>query len=471
MQTLQAALLYTRKVVSLCLLALFAIGAVVVTDAQAASPNLKLERVDFKNNYPVTIDHRNNVKGENPLQIQNYGENNEVEYQVSSTAKYTKKWPVVYVRQTVIKLVGQLGVDANAREFLEKKQEGNVTLTGEGTIGGTSVVFKKELTPAEVEKQMKEHNTFLTTGEISANNALPNKVIYELVTITWKWKAKEKGALGPFEQEIGQSKHNFYLTFTQPLSSVTNFLTVLDLDTQGIEKGTAVQPPTEAEVIKGIWSQFTPRQIGLRWYNVETGTLNRGGVVLQYYQNENTVGLTLAQAQESQGTECNAEETQALLEKAQGQCGSWGQILSYALGIEGIKSTTLNAESNFAAGPCKGKGTCLLLVKNWEFFGEGSGEEFPYMWTKIKDLAGIEGQGTQNPPSLFNFHVIVEAGQGTNKLYDPSYGTGPFEGAERLKKIQQESIAGFCSRTETKCLKATAGAEQLTTKERESFST
>lgn len=470
MQELPTILLLLRRAAGLCLLALLAMGTVVAADAQA-SPNLKLERVDFKNNYAVTIDHRNNVKGEDPLRINEYGENNEVEYQVSSTAKFTKKWPVAYLRQTVIKLIGQFGVDANAREFLEKKQEGNVTLMGEATIGGTAIVFKKELTPAEVEKQMKEHNTFLTTGEISANNALPNKVIYELVTITWKWKAKEKGASGPFEQEIGQSKHNFYLTFTQPLSKVTNFLTVLDLDTQGIEKE-GVQPPSEAQVIKGIWSQFTPRQIGLRWYNVETGTLNRGGVVLQYYQNENTVGLTLAQAQASQGTECNAEETQALLEKAQGQCGSWGQILSYALGIEGIKSKTLNAESNFAAGPCKGQGTCELLVKNWEFVGEGSKEEeFPYMWTKIKDLAGIEGQGTQNPPSLFQFHVIVEAGQGTNKLYDPSYGTGPFEGAERLKKIQQESIAGFCSKTETKCLKATAGAEQLTTKERESFTT
>jgi hypothetical protein len=84
-------------------------------------------------------------------------------------------------------------------------------------------------------------------------------------------------------------------------------------------------------------------------------------------------------------------------------------------------------------------------VKDWSFeAGGGSkpGEQFPYTAAEVTDLEGVQGQGVKNPPSWFGNHVIVEA---SGKLYDPSYGTAPIEGAEQLKKYQEASIAGFCT--------------------------
>jgi len=40
-----------------------------------------------------------------------------------------------------------------------------------------------------------------------------------------------------------------------------------------------------------------------------------------------------------------------------------------------------------------------------------------------QDLNGLEGQGNPNPISIFNDHWLVEYG---GKIYDPSYGRGPF---------------------------------------------
>jgi hypothetical protein len=56
------------------------------------------------------------------------------------------------------------------------------------------------------------------------------------------------------------------------------------------------------------------------------------------------------------------------------------------------------------------------------------------------------------------------SGRGAEKLYDPSYGTGPFGGANRLKEYQAASIAGFCGlfeagTFEAKCEKVPAALQ------------
>lgn len=318
-------------------------------------------------------------------------------------------------------------------------------MTGTGTVGGVALKFETELTKADLEASK---GSFLTK-EVEASTALANKVLYESATITWKWSLKETGQPA-FEQELGKSTHNFYLTNAVPLAGIVNYLTLLDLDTQGIEKVATKQPPSEAEIIKGIWGEFATRKIGLRWYEVEPGTLHRGGLTLEYYEENNTVNKTLKEIDEAGIARCSIEGVEGLLRQAEGKCGAWALAYSYALADEGISSVVLDVEPQFGKGKCEKAGGCQLLVKNWEFVGAGKEGEFPYKGNEIKDLAGVPGQGVANPPAIFNLHYVVEAKVGEKKLYDPSYGLGPYEGAEPLKEFQKKASLDSAVRSKPK---------------------
>jgi hypothetical protein len=441
--------------------------------AVQARPNVappKIERVDFMNNTPISIDHKLNATKEGPFKIKDVGEKNEVEWQSSTTAGFTKNWPIVYVRKSTPKLVARFKLDKSTEEFIKNKLEGNATVTGEFTIGGTALKLKTELTKAELEANVG----FFVTKEFGTEPELPDKVLYEKPTITWKWKLKEKGQEA-FEQKIGKTTHNFYLTFAAPLTGRTVYLTLLDLDTQGVEKEAAKQPPTDVEVIKGIWSEFKTKKIGLRWYEIEPGTLNRGGKTLNYYESKATEGQNLKQIVEGGSATCTIEPLEGLLKEAEGKCGGWADAYSYALASEGITSVQYEVGAEFGTGECAIFTNCIMLIKNWTFEaggGTSGNPTFPYKATEVKDAAGVDGQGTANPWSAFKNHFIVEAKKGEGKLYDPSYGSGPFEGANKIKNYQEASIDAFCLRlepgNETSCQKAPA-AVQLALKEVEKY--
>jgi hypothetical protein len=427
-------------------------------------PPPTLEQVDFKENIAVRIDHQKNEVPEKPVDIEEVGEKNEVEWQKAALAANTKNWPVAYVKGKTIKLVARFKVEAATREFIKEKLEGEIRILGRATIGGVAMTFTKNLTKKAAEEELAEHETYLTTGEIVASAALPNRVFYELSPITWEWIVQEKGVPVLFIQPLGISMHNFYTTNAAPLKSVVTYLTLLDLDTLGIFKE-GKQPPAEADAIKGVWSEFKTRKMELRWYGIEKGELHRGGKVLKYYKDEATEGETLKKIVEKEIPRCEAGSVKALLEEGAGQCGAWGIALSNAFGIEGVTSALLEIVAKFGAEgeKCAKAAECNLLVKEWEFVGEGKKEaRFPYTAEQIKDLKGIPAQGTSNPPSTFNNHYIVEAKKGAGTLYDPSYGAGPYEGAEALKAFQVASIAGFCipfKEAESECQKAPAALQ------------
>ena len=123
----------------------------------------------------------------------------------------------------------------------------------------------------------------------------------------------------------------------------------------------------------------------------------------------------------------------------------------------------------------------VMLIKNWEFTGVGTSgvAAYPYQNTladptrkpfsnpdldgfasimrkhatngweyywgateEVKDKPGIPGQNNANPKSTFANHIVVEIG---GKIYDPSYGTGPFN---NLLAWEDASVAGFTMRDE-----------------------
>jgi hypothetical protein len=437
--------------------------------ARVHPPAPTVEEVDFKNNKEVYIDHQNDATGESALAIDEVGAKNSVEWQTSTIAGDTKNWPVAFVRGTKPKLVAQFALKKPTEEFIAKKLEGNVTVIGEYTVGGAALKLETEVTKAELEA----HKGFFETPEFEAKNtALPNKVLYGNSTITWKWKLKEAGQPA-FEQGLGDTSHNFYLTFAAPLAGAKTYLTLLDLATKGIEKEN--QPPTEAEAINGIWSEFKTLSIGLRWYEIEPGTLHRGGQILDYYEQHETVGETLEQVDEADGDECKIAEVAGLLEEAKGQCGAWAKAFAFALANEGISSVVLNVQAKFGAvgEKCEALGACNMLINNWKFEGAGGSgvPKFPWAADEIKDVAGLAGQGIANPPAVFGNHIVVEAKKGGKTLYDPSYGTGPFAGAEPLNELQQKDVAGFCGPIKahkTECQK-TPAVSQLASKELQKF--
>lgn len=444
------------------------------TEVRLVPPAPKAEQIDFKDNIAILVDHRQNKVPESAVAIDGVGEKNKVEWQLSTTAGFTKNWPVVYVKLGKPTLTARFTLEKATEEFIALRLEGNATVTGEVPLNGTTIKFTALVTKAELEA----NKGFFITPEVASENALPNRVLYERSTITWRWKVKEAGQPA-FEQELGKTTHNFYLVAATPLREP--FLTLLDLATQGIQ-AEALQPPSTAEIIKGVMSEFKTKKIGLRWYELEPGTLRRGGTVMRYWYLLNTLralGNRSKEIEEAEAAEQSTEEKEDrkeeeeacaltdspahvayLLRHAQGRCNHWAFALSYALAAEGVKSEVLELGTEYGAGePCAAYKSCFMLVKNWKFEGEGTSGNptFPYTGAEVIDADGVEAQGVKNPVSAFYNHFIVEAPKGSGELYDPSYGTGPFSGANALKEFQTSSLSAFCvPGTETKCQRETA---------------
>ncbi len=176
-------------------------------------PPPKVEQVNSTTNQEVTIDHQHKATGEAAINIGEYGatEKNNVEIQLAGNIK---SWPVAYVKNTKPKLLAQFGLEKETEEFIQKRLEGNATITGTGTLGGVAVKLEVELTKAELEA----HKGFFVTPEFETKNAtLANKILYEAVPITWKWKVTEAGT--NFEQTLGTTTVNFYLTNAATIAS------------------------------------------------------------------------------------------------------------------------------------------------------------------------------------------------------------------------------------------------------------
>ncbi len=431
-----------------------------------APPAPRLAQVDFTNNLSVNVDHRADMFGEKGIEIKEYegkgGEGKDaVEWKSPKVGEVKKNWPIAYVQNTKVKLVVQLALEVATQEFLEKKIEGEPVLTGEGTFGGVALKFEKKFNAAAI----KANKGFLTTGEIESTNALPAKVLYALTAIAWKWEYKEKGAAAT-KVKLGNSTHNLYTTFKMPGKEI--YLTLLDLDTLGIEKEAALNEKT---AIAGAWRGFSTFEgvpgvpsVHIRTYNpaTATGELDHAGKVLEYYGEIVKPKKTLAEVYKEEITNSKravaCDGVREMLENGKGRCGVWAKTWVEALGTEGIGSEEISLFSQFGAAktPCATALVCVMLVKNWSFGIAAKELPFPYETSQVTDEEGAPGQGVKNPPPFFWDHVIVKAGpKGSAMLYDPSYGTGPFPGTESveptetsvLEEYQKKSIDGYCRST------------------------
>ncbi len=69
------------------------------------------------------------------------------------------------------------------------------------------------------------------------------------------------------------------------------------------------------------------------------------------------------------------------------------------------------------------------------------GETYGKFWGDLFELDGIGGQNNPDPPEFFSNHAVVVYG---NKIYDPSYGMGPYpDTAGGLNSYENQIVTGF----------------------------
>ena len=265
------------------------------------------------------------------------------------------------------------------------------------------------------------------SGNYPSNTALPETIKAGALEIDWNVKR----TVGQKVKTVvyGRSKNRIYVTGA---AAPDAFETVLELGSTGAD---GKRPDTDVQgVLDGVWSKFAGPA------NVE----RVDGTPMTYYGNWNTKN----------------EAASTLLKHADGQCAAWTRLLWATLNsqgvVVGIDYVLLEPD------PATTNGARGFIIKNWTFNGAGTSGNplFPYVNTflnnhydasgftwatsEVTDNAGIPGQNTANPLSLFRNHQMLKITVGTTtKYYDPSYG----KIFNNLGEFDSE-ISGYYMRTE-----------------------
>jgi hypothetical protein len=326
-----------------------------------------------------------------------------------------KVWPTAYVRGSKI-------IIQEARFKVRNVNLDDSTIIGKADLGkGLQLQFTKQ--------RVRQAGNELIALDMTADKPLPNEVAqYDNLAISWTIEHNDQTFVA------GSSKHPVYVLYGAP--TVPVFFTELDFTTLA-----ARGESTESDVVNAIWSAFTPRKLARREFDPKTGTIKHFGVALKYW----TTWTVLSQ--EAFAYTCpTVFGVEELLRETVGRCGAWGRFMAASLNIHGINAQAKGVDQlpGFPTGPA---GADLMLIKNWTFKDPAHGAgDFPYVReVSYRELAdrktvivaalptgadfdkaqGVPGQANPNPPGWFRVgdHLIVVY---NSKIYDPSYGTGPF---------------------------------------------
>jgi hypothetical protein len=231
-------------------------------------------------------------------------------------------------------------------------------------------------------------------------DSLPNTVDYHAaLPITWKL---DFGCDGKPNTKSFTTRHPYYVTLGHPTVQLHH--TILHIGCKNAKSKSSVD-----DVVAGIWSEYTDRDVR-----------RVDGVQLKYWNppiDSDTDPVNGADPDYAEVLKRPA---------ANGQCGSWAFQFRACLRVHGLTDGRVNR----VLGPQGING--MMLVKNWQFpeAGSGSCEGYNFIYDSdistpelehadVIDLAGVPGQGNQNPPGAFVNHFVVIR-KGT--VYDPSYG-------------------------------------------------
>ena len=373
-----------------------------------------------------------------------------------------KNWPLAYVKGSQITLK-EVRFKVSGAQGLK-----NVKVSGTAKLGDKTLTFTTNQAVAQQGDEIVA--TTLTSGN------LPDTVnSFKPMTINWQIEVNDQKLAG------GQSSHPLYLLWKKPAFPL--YLTIVDFTT---EQAKGKDLKEELEVVEAIWPEFTDREVKRRELNPATGEISVSQVQLQYWF-EWTVMTALERQSLLVAELCNGG-TAELLYKTKAMCGVWAGFMVDALKTQGVSgATNVSAGSlpDFPRGPLKdpkNKDTFvsyLMLIRQWRIpngvcnldagkttydvlnatrilLANGTANQVVIGQQAFQDQPGLPGQGgIKNPPGWFQlgdhnmvkFEYMNKDGKLESKLYDPSYGTGPFKD---IKAWAAASLAGYAKVEVTK---------------------
>lgn len=262
-------------------------------------------------------------------------------------------------------------------------------VTGSVKVRGSGSGFSFASTDAPVSSGT------VTVSDWAADKAFANTVdIFDPMDLLWEVSVDG----GTTWTSGGTSSNQTYITLGSP-ATTTIYHTLAQIGCQNAKGQNA-----EAQTIVKVWGAFTGRDVR-----------RIDGTRLTYYADYTTTNVTTA----------------SLLTNGDGQCGAWAKLFLDMLKVQGIDQ----ANEYIIFQPMNSSG---FLVKNWNIPAAGGISGVPgypflnvqdnplvgktsynFKYAQVTDQAGIPGQGTANPASLFGNHQIVKL---DGIYYDPSYG-------------------------------------------------
>jgi hypothetical protein len=316
-----------------------------------------------------------------------------------------RKYPIAYVRDTPPTITGKIAVNPSGLTSVSGFSA-KIKVTGPGAIAIPETAANLGTDELELPATPSSGNF---VNEIDYMNPM---------TLTWEVEVNDEGHWC----EAGETANRTYVTLGTPATTMRQE-TLFDIGCRNADGETVA-----ADATAKIWSEFTDRVVR----KVDPTTGQPTGTQMTYYSSYDP--------RDSHGVAvCTAPQ---LLEANDGQCGSWADLLIRIRQVQSIDDPDeyVLFESTSSA---TGEG---FAVKNWTFAATGTSGDpaYPYLnicplghgslaanadavygassynwaYSEVSDVAGLDGQGTSNPASLFGNHQVMISGE----YYDPSYG-------------------------------------------------
>ena len=268
----------------------------------------------------------------------------------------------------------------------------------------------------------------ITLPETALTVPLANTVDYS-ADFKFKWEVSTFQFPWLVKSPAGASTNEFFATLATPNpTNVPIYITPLWLFCSAA-KGSA----TVADAISKAWTPFAGKNVKTH-ASLDPMRVDPS-VPLHYYKE----------------WDVENETVQLLLATKDGKCQSWVDLLRFTLVEGGVPQASLSKQIIATqVNPLVGE----LFIKNWSFATPGTptnpgyshintfqvppvtnsnykldayaGKDAAGVWkfkwgvnSEVTDAAGLAGQNTSNPLSLFRSHFIVRVG---DTIYDPSYG-------------------------------------------------